>query len=169
MIRGDKVRLGDGRTPEGVFHICSKKLDSQYERFLGIDYPTPEVGLLAGVDRGGPAGVRVRRPSGRRPARALAEVEARRERSPFAGDDHDRCRRPVEPLRRLGDLGKRHRAQRVELVGLVQGEPADAAVDRCGEGRPFGHVAIVSAHSDRHRIRRAATGVPPRLALASRT
>lgn len=40
---GDKVHLGDGRTPEGVFRICSKTLDSRYDRFLGIDYPTAEV------------------------------------------------------------------------------------------------------------------------------
>ncbi|HUU85970.1 MAG TPA: L,D-transpeptidase [Phycisphaerae bacterium] len=49
---GDKVRLGDGRTPEGLFRICNKKLDSQYERFLGIDYPTSDVarrGLSAGL------------------------------------------------------------------------------------------------------------------------
>ena len=40
---GDKVRLGDGRTPEGVFRICSKKPDSRYDRFLGLDYPTAKV------------------------------------------------------------------------------------------------------------------------------
>lgn len=40
---GDKVRLGDGRTPEGLFRICSKKPDSRYDRFLGLDYPAAEV------------------------------------------------------------------------------------------------------------------------------
>jgi hypothetical protein len=44
---GDKQQLGDGRTPEGVFRVCSRKQDSRYHRFLGIDYPG-----AAGVDRG---------------------------------------------------------------------------------------------------------------------
>ncbi len=55
---GDKVRLGDGRTPEGVFRICTKKLDSRYERFLGIDYPTAGAarrGLASGLLTAGEA------------------------------------------------------------------------------------------------------------------
>ncbi len=49
---GDKQQAGDGRTPEGVFHICTKKLDSEHHRFLGIDYPDPEAarrGLAVGL------------------------------------------------------------------------------------------------------------------------
>ena len=39
---GDKTREGDGRTPEGVFYICSKNPESRYGRSLGISYPTAE-------------------------------------------------------------------------------------------------------------------------------
>jgi murein L,D-transpeptidase YafK len=36
---GQKVRSGDGRTPEGKFRICTKNADSPNRRFLGISYP----------------------------------------------------------------------------------------------------------------------------------
>lgn len=37
--RGDKVRQGDGRTPEGLFHIDRKNAGSAYHLSLGLDYP----------------------------------------------------------------------------------------------------------------------------------
>ena len=49
---GDKRRAGDGRTPEGVFRICTKKQDSRHHRFLGLDYPnakTARRGLTEGL------------------------------------------------------------------------------------------------------------------------
>ena len=55
---GDKQRISDGRTPEGVFRICSKKKDSQHHRFLGIDYPgaaTARRGLARGLLTAGEA------------------------------------------------------------------------------------------------------------------
>jgi L,D-peptidoglycan transpeptidase YkuD (ErfK/YbiS/YcfS/YnhG family) len=36
---GQKIRAGDGRTPEGVFRIVTKRIDSPNHRFLGINYP----------------------------------------------------------------------------------------------------------------------------------
>jgi len=36
---GDKVRVGDRRTPEGVYRIEARKADSQYHRALRISYP----------------------------------------------------------------------------------------------------------------------------------
>ncbi len=48
---GQKIRAGDGRTPEGVFRICSKRSDSPNHRFLGIDYPDVRA-AREGLDRG---------------------------------------------------------------------------------------------------------------------
>lgn len=39
---GDKARQGDGRTPEGVFHINRKNAGSAYHLSLGLDYPQEE-------------------------------------------------------------------------------------------------------------------------------
>jgi murein L,D-transpeptidase YafK len=39
---GTKLQEGDARTPEGELFICSKNRVSQYTRFLGLAYPTPE-------------------------------------------------------------------------------------------------------------------------------
>jgi murein L,D-transpeptidase YafK len=39
---GDKVREGDGRTPEGVFYLCSKNEQSAYHLSLGLSYPNVE-------------------------------------------------------------------------------------------------------------------------------
>ena len=39
---GDKVRQGDGRTPEGVFRIDRRNERSAYYLSLGLDYPHPE-------------------------------------------------------------------------------------------------------------------------------
>lgn len=36
---GDKVRQGDGRTPEGSFYVCVKNAASQYYLSLGLSYP----------------------------------------------------------------------------------------------------------------------------------
>src|SRR3954465_13359597 len=36
---GDKVSKGDGRTPEGVFHIESRNSNSKYHLALRISYP----------------------------------------------------------------------------------------------------------------------------------
>lgn len=36
---GGKEREGDGRTPEGVYYICTKNPESRYHRALGLSYP----------------------------------------------------------------------------------------------------------------------------------
>ena len=36
---GDKVRIGDMRTPEGLYRIEARKADSRYHRALKISYP----------------------------------------------------------------------------------------------------------------------------------
>jgi L,D-peptidoglycan transpeptidase YkuD (ErfK/YbiS/YcfS/YnhG family) len=36
---GDKERLGDGRTPEGLFHVAARNAESKYHRALRISYP----------------------------------------------------------------------------------------------------------------------------------
>ncbi len=49
---GDKVRQGDGRTPEGEFYVCSKNDKSKYYLSLGLSYPNEEDaerGLVAGL------------------------------------------------------------------------------------------------------------------------
>jgi len=49
---GAKRRLGDGRTPEGTYRICTKKRESEHYRFLGLSYPDAEdarFGLAAGL------------------------------------------------------------------------------------------------------------------------
>lgn len=37
----DKVRQGDGRTPEGRFYVAWKNPASQFHRFFGLSYPMP--------------------------------------------------------------------------------------------------------------------------------
>ncbi len=39
---GDKVRQGDGKTPEGVFRVNRRNAQSQFHLSLGIDYPQPD-------------------------------------------------------------------------------------------------------------------------------
>ena len=39
---GDKLVEGDRRTPEGTFHIASKRVHPKWDRFLALDYPTQE-------------------------------------------------------------------------------------------------------------------------------
>jgi murein L,D-transpeptidase YafK len=53
---GDKVRQGDGRTPEGVFRIDRRNDRSAYHLSLGLDYPQAEDRARAragGYDPGG--------------------------------------------------------------------------------------------------------------------
>lgn len=39
---GDKVRQGDGRTPEGSFYVCVKNAASKFYLSLGLSYPDKE-------------------------------------------------------------------------------------------------------------------------------
>ena len=53
---GDKVRQGDGRTPEGLFRIARRNDRSAYHLSLGLDYPQAEDRARAqagGFDPGG--------------------------------------------------------------------------------------------------------------------
>lgn len=53
---GDKVRQGDGRTPEGVFKVDRRNDKSRFHLSLGLDYPKPEDRTRAragGYDPGG--------------------------------------------------------------------------------------------------------------------
>jgi murein L,D-transpeptidase YafK len=54
---GDKMRIGDNRTPEGVFHIDARNPQSKYHKALHISYPDAEhiqkakaLGFAAGGD-----------------------------------------------------------------------------------------------------------------------
>jgi lipoprotein-anchoring transpeptidase ErfK/SrfK len=38
----DKMHEGDKETPEGTFTIVSKRLHEKWDRFIMLDYPTPE-------------------------------------------------------------------------------------------------------------------------------
>ncbi|WP_431298249.1 L,D-transpeptidase family protein [Tabrizicola sp. BL-A-41-H6] len=53
---GDKLRQGDGRTPEGQFRIDRRNATSAYHLSLGLDYPQPgdrARARAAGYDPGG--------------------------------------------------------------------------------------------------------------------
>ncbi|WP_241963324.1 L,D-transpeptidase family protein [Paracoccus suum] len=53
---GDKQRQGDGRTPEGIYHVDRRNDRSQFHLSLGIDYPKPDErarAKAAGIDPGG--------------------------------------------------------------------------------------------------------------------
>jgi murein L,D-transpeptidase YafK len=39
---GDKVKQGDGRTPEGEFYVCMKNEKSKFYLSLGLSYPNEE-------------------------------------------------------------------------------------------------------------------------------
>jgi murein L,D-transpeptidase YafK len=39
---GDKVKQGDGRTPEGAFYVCMKNEKSNFYLSLGLNYPNEE-------------------------------------------------------------------------------------------------------------------------------
>jgi murein L,D-transpeptidase YafK len=54
---GDKVKIGDGRTPEGVYHIDFRNAQSKYHKSLHISYPDAahvqranSLGVAAGGD-----------------------------------------------------------------------------------------------------------------------
>lgn len=50
--KGNKLRDGDGRTPEGSYYICTKNPKSNFTLFLGICYPNlkdAERGLREGL------------------------------------------------------------------------------------------------------------------------
>jgi murein L,D-transpeptidase YafK len=54
--KGDKLRQGDGRTPEGSFRIDRRNDSSRYHLSLGLDYPQPADRARAatgGYDPGG--------------------------------------------------------------------------------------------------------------------
>jgi murein L,D-transpeptidase YafK len=54
--QGDKMRQGDGRTPEGMFTIDRRNPRSAFHLSLGLDYPRPEDRARAaagGYDPGG--------------------------------------------------------------------------------------------------------------------
>ena len=49
---GDKIKEGDGRTPEGKYYICTKNPKSRYYLSLGLNYPNEQDadrGLKAGL------------------------------------------------------------------------------------------------------------------------
>ncbi len=54
--QGDKVRQGDGRTPEGVFRIDRRNDQSAFHLSLGLDYPQPEDRARAQAGRYDPGG-----------------------------------------------------------------------------------------------------------------
>src|ERR1700738_1881282 len=39
---GDKKMEGDRNTPEGTFHILSKRVHDKWDRFMSLDYPNKE-------------------------------------------------------------------------------------------------------------------------------
>ncbi len=68
---GDKERQGDRRTPEGDLRIVTRNAQSNFHKFLGINYPTAEDadrGLAAGlVTREQASAIRAAEKAGRRP------------------------------------------------------------------------------------------------------
>ena len=54
--KGDKAREGDGRTPEGVYHIDRRNGASAYHLSLGISYPTPAQRAQARTEGRDPGG-----------------------------------------------------------------------------------------------------------------
>jgi murein L,D-transpeptidase YafK len=40
--QSDKLVMGDRRTPEGIYHIVIKKTHPKWDKYFGLDYPTPE-------------------------------------------------------------------------------------------------------------------------------
>jgi len=68
---GPKRRRGDGRTPEGLYHICLAKANGKYGRSLGLDYPNAGDARLAyeegAIDADTLAAVETALAQGRRP------------------------------------------------------------------------------------------------------
>ncbi|MDP2182813.1 MAG: L,D-transpeptidase [Actinomycetota bacterium] len=52
----DKLKEGDGRTPEGDFYVCGRHSETRYHRTLGLSYPNEE-----DAERGSAAGIISRR------------------------------------------------------------------------------------------------------------
>lgn len=48
---GPKTKVGDRKTPEGVYYVCCKNMDTKYHRFLGVSYPGP-ADAQAALERG---------------------------------------------------------------------------------------------------------------------
>ena len=48
---GAKSCEGDGKTPEGIYHICLIKENGKYGHSLGLDYPSPQDAALALAER----------------------------------------------------------------------------------------------------------------------
>lgn len=46
---GKKLKLGDGKTPEGSYYVCVKNPNSKFYLSLGISYPSPS-DAKAGLD-----------------------------------------------------------------------------------------------------------------------
>lgn len=46
---GNKLREGDGRTPEGELRVVTRNDKSRFRRFLGLDYPRPSDALPGSV------------------------------------------------------------------------------------------------------------------------
>ncbi len=53
---GDKMRKGDGRTPEGLFRIDRRNDQSGYHLSLGLDYPQPDDRIRAQATGFSPGG-----------------------------------------------------------------------------------------------------------------
>ncbi len=47
---GPKRAQGDGKTPEGTYHVCLKNPCGKFGPSLGLDYPSPEDALQNGAD-----------------------------------------------------------------------------------------------------------------------
>lgn len=71
--QGDKVREGDGKTPEGRFYLCTRNGISRFHRFMGISYPAPEDGA-----RGVKSGLATRAQG-----RAIRRAHQRRRQPPW--------------------------------------------------------------------------------------
>ncbi|WP_374391307.1 murein L,D-transpeptidase family protein [Tabrizicola sp.] len=53
---GDKVRQGDGKTPEGTFTIDRRNAESAFHLSIGLDYPQPEDSARAAKEGYSPGG-----------------------------------------------------------------------------------------------------------------
>ncbi len=47
---GTKNRQGDGKTPEGAYHVCLIKPNGKFGPSLGLDYPSPADAERLGAD-----------------------------------------------------------------------------------------------------------------------
>ena len=77
---GDKVKQGDGRTPEGTFYICMKNAQSKFYLSLGLSYPNTE-----DAERGLRDGI-ITRKQRDQIARAIAKKEKPPWQTPLGGE-----------------------------------------------------------------------------------